>query len=191
MAAPVSGLEQFLSDHGLVALLIIATVEGDLSLLVGGVLAHAGILPLLGVIVAGALGNLVGDSVWYAIGRWGSERIRGSRPYRVVGPRIERLVARFGPWQLLAARVVYGTRNMSMLLWGHLRLAPVRFLLIDGLGCVLAATAFALLGSGVGESAEALTGTVKRVEHWLLVAVVVGAALVWGINRLARRELGD
>ncbi|HSB55092.1 MAG TPA: hypothetical protein VLD58_12080, partial [Gemmatimonadales bacterium] len=58
-------LEHFLSQHGLVALLLLATVEGDLSILVGGVLAHLGILPLPGVILAGAVGNLAGDVGWF------------------------------------------------------------------------------------------------------------------------------
>ena len=100
----MTGLEAFLSQYGLVALFLLATVEGDVSLLVAGVLAHIGILPLPGAIVAGALGNLAGDSVWFAVGHRNSERIRASRVYRAVGPRVERLARRLGHWQLLAAR---------------------------------------------------------------------------------------
>jgi len=187
----VSHLEDFLSRHGLAALFILATVEGDLSLLVAGVLAHLGILALPGAILAGAAGNLLGDTVWFTLGRTQRARIRSSRLYRAVGARIERLAARLGPWQLLAARVVYGTRNASMLFWGQLHLAWARFLLIDGLGCLLAATGFTLLGYLVGHGTAALTGEVKRIEHWLLVAVIGGAAIVWAISRLARKELGD
>jgi membrane protein DedA with SNARE-associated domain len=183
--------EQFLVDHGLVALCLLATVEGDLSMLVAGVLAHLALLPLPGAMLAGALGNLIGDSAWFALGRSHSERIRASRLYRSVGPRIERLAMKLGPWQLLAARVVYGTRNASMLFWGQLKLSPIRFLLIDALGCGLAAVGFTLLGFGLGRSTEALTGAVRRIEHWLLVAVLLGALIVWGVSRLARKELGD
>lgn len=184
-------LEPFISRYGLVALFFLATVEGDVSLLVAGVLAHLHLLPLAGAIVAGGLGNLAGDCVWFAMGHWHSERIRASRFYRAVGPRIERLSRRLGAWQLLAARVVYGTRNASMLFWGQLRLDTIRFLLIDGLGCFLAATGFTLLGYLVGTSTEALTGQVKRIEHWLLFAVLAGGAIVWVVTRLVRRELDD
>jgi membrane protein DedA with SNARE-associated domain len=187
----MSGIESFLSEHGLLALFLIATLEGDLSMLVAGVLAHVGILPLTGAILAGALGNLAGDSVWFMVGHRNSRRIRASRLYGAVGPRVERLANKLGPWQLLAARVVYGTRNVSMLFWGQLRLPTLKFLLIDSLGCALAAAGFTLLGFAVGQSTAALTGAVRRVEHWLLVAVVVGGMLVWGVSRLARRELGD
>lgn len=187
----MSGLEAFLSNYGLLALFLLATVEGDVSLLVAGVLTHVGVLPLPGAIAAGALGNLVGDSFWFAVGHRHSGRIRASRLYRAVGPRVEGLARRLGPWQLLAARVVYGTRNVSMLFWGQMRLPTGRFLLLDGLGCALAATGFTLLGYAVGSSTEALTHEIHRIEHWLLVAVLAGSVLVWGVTRLARRKLED
>lgn len=183
--------EAFLAHYGLIALFLLATVEGDVSLIVGGVLAHLGILPLVGVIIAGALGNLGGDLVWFWLGRRHSERIRATKFYRAVGPRIERLTRRMGAWQLLVSRVIYGTRNASMLYWGQNGLAPLRFILIDGLGCALAATGFALLGYLVGHGTSVLTGQVKRVEQWLLGAVVVGGLIVWGVTRLMRRELHD
>ncbi len=184
-------LRPFIAHHGLVALFLLATVEGDVSLLVAGVLAHLGLLPFVGAVIAGALGNLAGDCVWFAVGHRNSERIRASKFYQAVGPRIEKLAKKLGAWQLLAARVVYGTRNASMLFWGQFRLNTFRFLLIDGLGCAIAATGFALLGYAVGSSAEVLIGRIKRIELWLLLAVVVGGVIVYIVTRLFRRRLDD
>ncbi|HWA59475.1 MAG TPA: DedA family protein [Gemmatimonadales bacterium] len=187
----MSPLEDFLSRYGLVALFLIATVEGDLSILVAGVLAHLGVLPLPGVVAAGAAGNLVGDLGWFSLGRWLRHHIRENRLYRAVGPRIERLAGRLGPWQLLAARVVYGTRNASMVFWGQHGLPVLRFIAYDALGCLLAAGGFALLGYLVGHGTTALTGEVKRIERYLLAGIVAGAVLVWVIARLVRRRLDD
>lgn len=186
----MSPLEQFLGDHGLLALLLVATVEGDLSIVIGGVLAHLGILPLPGVMLVGAAGNLIGDCVWFAVGRRFRLHIRETRLYQAVGAQIERLARRLGPWQLLAARVVYGTRNMSMVFWGQHELPLIRFLLVDALGCILAAVGFALIGYLVGNGTTALTGEVKRIERFLLIALVAGALVLWGITRLVRRKLG-
>jgi membrane protein DedA with SNARE-associated domain len=182
-------LEQFLSRHGLLALFLVATVEGDLSVVVGGVLAHLGLLPLPGVMLAGAAGNLVGDCAWFAIGGHFRQHIQESRIYRAVGSTIERLALRFGPWQLLAARVVYGTRNMSMIFWGQHGLRVGRFLVIDAFGCALAATGFALLGYGLGHGTTALTGEVRRVEQTLLIGLVLGGLVVWLLTRYLRRRL--
>ncbi len=182
-------LERFLSEHGLIALLLLAMVEGDLSILLAGVLAHLGVLPLAGVVLAGAAGNLVGDLAWYTVGRRLRRRIRENRLYRSVGPGIERLAVRLGPWQLLAARVVYGTRNASMLFWGQHGLPLPRFLSYDAAGCLLGSTGFALLGYLLGHGTTALAGEVKALERYLLVALVAGAFIVWLITRLVRRKL--
>ena len=107
-------ITDFLTRYGVFALFALATVEGDVSLVVGGVLAHRGLMSLPQVMVAGALGNLLGDLGWFAVGRHLRERIRNSRLYQRVGPRIEALAKRLGAWQLLAARVVYGTRIFNL-----------------------------------------------------------------------------
>jgi membrane protein DedA with SNARE-associated domain len=185
----MSTLERFLSEHGLLALFLVALVEGDASLVLAGVLAHAGVLPLGGVVLAGTLGNLVGDSAWFTTGRWLRSRLRNWRLFRAVGPRVERLAARLGPWQLLTARLIYGTRNVSMLFWGQHGLDLRRFLLIDALGCFVAACGFSVLGYLVGRGTGAVVGEVNRVEHWLLGGVVLAVLVAWGVSRLARRRL--
>ncbi len=182
-------LERFLSEHGLLALFVIALIEGDASLVVAGVLAHTGMFPLGGVIMAGSLGNLMGDTGWFAAGRWLRSHLRTSRLFQAVGPRVERLAARLGPWQLLTARVIYGSRNVSMLFWGQHGLDLRRFLLIDALGCALAASGFAALGYLAGRGTGVVVGEVNRVEHWLLGGVVLAVLVAWAVSRLARRRL--
>jgi membrane-associated protein len=184
-------LEQLLAQYGLVALVLVATVEGDLSLLVAGVLVHVGLFPLFGAILAGALGNLLGDSVWFGLGRRLGPVIRATRFYRSLGPRVERLARRIGAWEILAARVVWGTRNASMFFWGQHGLPLGRFLWLDALGCVVASSGFVLIGYGVGQGTTALLGQVRRLEHWLAVAVLVGVVIVWGLGRFVRHELED
>lgn len=181
-------LETFLARHGLPALFLVTIVEGDLSLVVAGVLAHLRVLPFAGLVLAGALGNLTGDLVWYTVGRLQHDRIRSTRLYRRAGPEIERLARRLGPWQLLAARAVYGTRNASMLFWGVLRLPVARFLAIDALGCLLASAGFAGLGYLVGHGTRSLVGSVRQIERWLLLGVAAGAGIVWALGRVVSRS---
>lgn len=176
-------LEQFLAQYGLFALGLLATVEGDVSLIVGGVLAHRGLFPLASVVAAGAAGNFIGDCAWYLLGRSARTHLQQTELYRRAGPWIEALALRLGPWQLLLARVVYGTRNMSMVFWGQYHLPFLKFALIDALGCALASIGFVSLGFLAGQGVTSLVGEIKRAEVGLLIAVVVGGIAVWLITR--------
>jgi membrane protein DedA with SNARE-associated domain len=183
------GIEQLIIRHGLLAVFIGSAFEGDFTLILAGVVAHLGFFPFPLAIAVGTLGSFVGDSVWYWLGRFRGPRFREGRFYRRVGPRIQRLADRFGPWQLLLARFVYGTKSASMVFWGLHGLKFRRFAPIDVLGCALGTAVFTSLGYLVSGSATLLLGRVRRVQLWLLGAVVVGAVLVLIIHLTAKREL--
>lgn len=182
-------LEQLLIAYGPAAVVVGSMVEGDMTVILSGVVAHLGIFPLPVAMIAGAAGNFLGDCVWYWIGRHRGAVFRSSRLYRRVGARIERLARRFGVWELLLVRFVYGTRNASMLFWGLQGLPFNRFAAVDALGCAMGAALFSALGYLVSGSAELLLGKVRRVELWLLGAVVVGIAIVVLVHLTTKRRL--
>ncbi len=182
-------LERVLIEYGLAAVVLGAMLEGDMTLVLSGVVAHLGIFPLSKAVAAGAVGSLLGDCAWYWVGRLQGARFRTGRIYRRVGPRIESLVRRFGVWQLLLVRFVYGTKNPSMVFWGLQGLPFARFTAVDALGCAIGTFLFSGLGYVVSGSAEVLVGRVRRIELWLLGAVVAGVAIVYVVHRVTKRGL--
>jgi membrane protein DedA with SNARE-associated domain len=183
------GIEQLIIRHGLLAVLLGSAFEGDFTLILAGVVAHLGFFPFPLAVAVGALGSFIGDCAWYCLGRFRGRRFRAGRFYSRVGPRIQRLADRFGPWQLLLARFVYGTKSASMVFWGLHDLKFRRFGPIDAIGCALGTAVFSGLGYLVSGSATLLLGRVRRVQLWLLGAVIVGAVLVLIIHLTAKREL--
>jgi membrane protein DedA with SNARE-associated domain len=180
--------EDVLIQYGLFALLLGAAIEGDISMVVGGAVAHLGYFRLPAAIGFAALGLFIGDCCWYALGRAHTQRFRRGRLYRTLGPKIERLANRMGVWELVAARFVYGTKIASMLFWGLHGLPFLRFAAVDGIGCLVGAAFFVGLGYAVGSGAEALLGNVKRLELALLAAVVVALVVLVLIRVFARRS---
>ena len=170
-------MEELVRRYGLWAVFFGTAVEGDLGLILGGVAAHLGLMHPLAVGVAGALGGFAGDSTWFAIGRWSARELRQSAVYRRVGPTIERLVARFGPMQILLARPVWGTRVASMLFWGTQQLAVTRFAALDLPACSVWAVLLVSVGYFSSLSVEALLGKVRHVEEWLAGAAVAALAI--------------
>lgn len=183
------GIQQLIIRHGLLAVLLGSAFEGDFTLILAGVVAHLGFFPFPLAVAVGALGSFIGDSIWYGLGRFRGPRFRSGGFYRRVGPGVQRLADRFGPWQLLLARFVYGTKAASMVFWGLNGLKFRRFGPIDALGCVLGSAVFTGLGYLVSGSATLLLGRVRRVQLWLLGAVLAGAVLVLIIHLTAKREL--
>ena len=182
-------IQELLIRYGLVAVFLGSAFEGDFSLILAGVVAHLGIFRYTEAVAVGAIGSLVGDSLWYGFGRFRGPKFREGKLYRRVGPTIGRLARQLGPWELLAARFVYGTKAASMLFWGLHGLTLPRFLLIDSIGCIIGSAVFTGVGYLVSGSATVLLGKVHRIQLWLLGAVVAGAVIVYLINRTAKHEL--
>jgi membrane protein DedA with SNARE-associated domain len=183
------GLQQLVMHYGLLAVLLGSAVEGDFTLILAGVCAHLGYFPFPLAVAAGAVGSFAGDLAWYTLGRVRGPRFRAGGLYQRVGHRIEALAKRMGPAQLLAARFVYGTKAASMVFWGLHDLPLAKFALVDGIGVVIGSVVFTGLGYLVSGSATLLFGKVRRVQRWLLGALVVGVVLVFLINWEAKKEL--
>jgi membrane protein DedA with SNARE-associated domain len=182
------GLTHLIIRYGLAAVFLGAGLEGDLTMVLGGVVAHQGYFrPQIAVAVAAA-GAFCADCIWYAVGRFNTGRLRNAAFYQRVGPRIEAIARRIGVWQIVAARFVYGTKNATMLFWGLHDLPFLRFALVDIVGCVLGASFFVGLGYLVGDGAEALLGRVKRFEFLLLGGLVAGIAVLVLIRMIERRR---
>jgi membrane-associated protein len=165
-------------------------VPGELALVLGGVLAHAGRVPLWAVALAGAAGAVVGDSVGYAVGRGLGERLLARLPRRLVRPgQVERgmaLVRRLGGRAVFVGRFTAGLRALVPGLAGTARMPYRTFVVYNVAGGVLWAVGFALLGFAAGRdypTAERLAGQAGLV---LLGAIAVAAATVL----LAHRRRG-
>jgi membrane protein DedA with SNARE-associated domain len=184
-------LEELLSRFGLAAVFLLAATEGDISVILAGVVAHLGFFSLPAAIAVGAVGALAGDCVWYYVARRNAATIRDGRLYRRIGSTVESLAARLGVWSIIAARFIYGTRIATIVFWGVQRLSFVKFALCDLAGCVIWAIVLVTLGYLLSGSAAALIGEVKRVEVWLLVAfVAIAATLLLAKFLLSRRNRG-
>ncbi len=182
-------MQELLARFGLPALFLGAALEGDVSMILAGVAAHLGLLDPAAAFLVGAAGAVTSDLGWFGLGRSGGAFIRGSAIYRRAGPAIERFADRFGLWQIGLARFVYGTRVATMIFWGSRGLRVWRFVAADLPGCLLWAGLLGGVGFVASGSAATFLGRVKRVEVWLLCALILAAMVFAGFHLLARRGL--
>ena len=167
-------------------------LPGELALLLGGVLASQGRVPLAAALAVGVAGALAGDSAGYWIGRRWGPRLLASRLGRRVGParlhRVESLLLAGGGRALVVGRCTAGARVVLPGLAGMLGLRYRSFALWTGVAATLWAVAHVLAGYAAGAGwrhAQLLTGRAGLV---LGLAVAAGLAVAWLRRRSARAE---
>lgn len=179
--------------YGLYAVFFGSTFEGDAMPIMSGVVAHLGYFSLFSAIAACLGGMFLGDCLWYWAGRKFAVRIEKSRFYRRAIPKAERFVGKdSAAWQLAASRLVYGTRNVTLLYCGIRKMNFLKFAATDFIVCVVWVSLLAFAGFFLSLSANNLLGDVKHIEFGVLILIVcaAGSVTLWKIlkKRLPERE---
>ena len=172
-------LNDLLFQYGLYAVFILVMFEGDITLLLAGVLAHSGFFgeySFAQVLIWGTVGGCLSDNVAYFAGRGFCEGVRQFRFYRAAQPRLQTLTKKFGPLSIFLSKYIYGLRWASCVFYGVGRMPYLRFLLLSFSSCFL--WVFVISGAGYFFSGAVmgLIGDFQRVGKVLLVIVVVGIA---------------
>jgi len=179
-------LNDLLFQYGLYAVFILVMFEGDITLLLAGVLAHSaffGPYSFAQVLIWGTLGGCLSDNLAYFAGRGFSEGVRQFRFYRVAQPRLQRLTRKFGALSIFLSKFIYGLRWASCVFYGVGHMPYLRFLVLSFASCFL--WVFVLSGAGYFFSGAVmgLIGDFQRVGKVLLVIVIVGIAAFYLTER--------
>jgi undecaprenyl-diphosphatase len=158
---------------------------GEIALILGGVLAFQGVVPLWAVLVAGFAGAVIGDNIGYLIGgRYGRRLVDGTLGRFVNRHHIdrgERYLAERGGKAVFLGRFTAALRVMIPGLAGMARLRYRTFLAYNVAGGLAWASAAVLLGYLGGSSwrqVEHLASRVGIAAFGVLVALVAAGYLV-------------
>jgi membrane-associated protein len=168
---------ELIGQYGLYAVFILVMLEGDITLLLAGVLAHShffGDYSFARLLLWGTIGGCASDNLAYFAGRGFCEGVRKFRFYRAAQPRLERLTNKFGPLSIFLSKYIYGLRWASCVFYGVGRMPYPRFLVLSFASCFL--WVFMLAGAGYFFSGAVmgLIGDFQRLGKVLLVIVLLG-----------------
>jgi len=183
-------MEEIIRRYGLWAVFFGTMIEGDLTLLLSGVLARAGLFSLEEAFLVGTAGGFVGDSITYWIGSHFRRRADSIKFFVKAKPRIENLMRRFGWVTVFIVKYAYGLRTASALFWGIAHFGKVRFLLLTLVSCALWVGVLEVIGFSFATGIEKLMGDLKRVQIIVLVIVVI-ILLVYFIGKFERKVIED
>ncbi len=162
-------------------------IPGEIAVLLGGVLAARGMVPLGAVIAAGILGAVLGDFVGFQVGRhYGAAILERYFPQK--WPPVRTWLRRRGPPAVLVGRSTAFLRAIVPTAAGAARMPTNQFLLWNVLGGVIWATAVTLVGYFAGEGYEAAIRLAGRGGAAVLVLVAI-VALGLAVKRFVMRRI--
>jgi membrane protein DedA with SNARE-associated domain len=178
--------EALIHDYGYLAVLVGTFFEGETILVLGGIAARYGHLKLPLVMLAAFLGSLIGDQLWFFVGRrWGRGWLNRSPTWRRRARLVRALLWKHQTLFILSFRFLYGLRTVSPFAIG---MAPVRFgyfVFLNVIGAVVWAVAVALLGYFLGHAVEAVAAEYKMEVLAILVAIGLS---IWLWRRIVGRR---
>lgn len=198
-------LTHYIAGIGYPAIFLLMTAESalipipsEITMPFSGFLAGQGYLNLMVVVVVGAVGNLVGSLLAFALGYWGSEAgVRG-------------LIKKYGKWLLITvdeydkavswfknygsaiaffSRILPVVRTFISLPAGVARMNVVKFSLYTLLGSAIWSFVLAFLGFKLGENWKILGGYFHKFDLvFVLLTIAAGGFYVYHKVGKIRRQ---
>jgi membrane protein DedA with SNARE-associated domain len=180
-------LSHLIEQYGLYAVFFLTMLEGDITLLLAGVLAHNdffGNYSFARVLLWGTLGGFASDNLAYAVGRACGKTVRDFRFYRHAQSRMERLTTHFGTLSIFVSKYIYGLRWASCTFYGVAGMPYVRFVPLSVASCFVWVFILGGVGYFFSSAVLRLIGDFRHVGKILLVIVVAGVFGFYLIKRL-------
>lgn len=191
-------LTTLLFTYGYALVLLMVMLEslglplpGETVLLTAAAAAATGRLSIVGVIVAAALGAMIGDAGGYWIGRTGGLALvqRYGRWLRVDDTKLaqaHRFFQQHGAKTVFLGRFVALLRMLAAVLAGVAHMPYSRFTFFNALGGICWSIIMGTLGYTFGRNLPALERLVGRAGWLLALLLTLGVGLVFGARWLAR-----
>jgi membrane protein DedA with SNARE-associated domain len=187
---------KLIGSAGLGGILALMTINGVIGLpgteptmLFSGFNVSEHHLSLVGIIVAGTVGDVLGASIAYAIAYFGRRELlerQGSRFHLKPGSldRAERWFERWGAPVVFVSRMLPVVRAAFPYAAGVSEMPYRRFLPLAALGSLIWVTGLSILGRAVGHQWTAWRHHLEYVDY--AAAAVVIAVIAWFVIRFVR-----
>jgi membrane protein DedA with SNARE-associated domain len=177
---------------GLFAILVLGglglPIPEDIPLLAAGALIHHGDLNGPLALIVALSGVVLADSLVFSVGRLSSHST-ASRPHwlPLTDHHIERvksLFTRYGPWTVVVARFIPGTRLATYWCAGAMGMRYRTFAAGDGLAALVSVPVWLLFGYLGASRLDQILRGLGRFEHFISVALVLlvisVVVVLWG-----------
>lgn len=176
---------QWLQEYGYIILFIWSTLEGELGLIMAGIMCHTGHMTISIAIIVAGLGGFVGDQVYFYIGRYNKQFIyKKLKTQRRKFALAHLLLQRYGWPIIFAQRYLYGMRTVIPMSIGVTRYSAKTFAFINLISALVWAEITILLAYFFGEQLLQIVHYAK--EHYYIAipfALILGGGIYYYMHK--------
>jgi membrane protein DedA with SNARE-associated domain len=184
---------EFIGSAGEAAVFLLMVLESacipvpsEAIMLFAGFSVSEGEMTLVGIVIAGVLGNLVGSWIAYAVGYYGRIDLLEKNKLIHISPKhlkwADDWFARYGNATVFFSRMLPIIRTFISLPAGVARMPFWRFTAYTLLGSIPWVLMLAIVGEKVGENWEDWRHKLGYLDYVVLLAIVVGI-VYWLVKR--------
>lgn len=182
---------EWLREYGYIVLFGWSILEGELGLVMAGIMAHTGDMILPIAIIVGALGGFVGDQIYFYIGRFNKayihDKLRSQRRKFAIA---HLLLKKYG-WPLIfVQRYMYGMRTVIPMAIGLTKYSSRDFAIINFVSALFWASLTIIPAYYFGDELLKLLAWIK--SHWYFAipfALSIFGTIAFIFNRIEKNLL--
>lgn len=182
-------LIEWLKTYGYPVLFVWSIAEGELGLIMAGLLCHTGDMNIALAITVASLGGFAGDQLYFWFGRYNKKYLH---EYLVEHRRkfalAHLLLKKYGWPVIFIQRYMYGMRTIIPMAIGATRYSSRSFMIINFLSAIVWASLTIVITFIFGDVLIGLLKTMK--EHWYLAipfALSIFLTLRWYFNKFTKK----
>lgn len=181
-----------LKEYGYIILFIWSILEGEVGLVMAGILSHTGDMWLSAAIVVAGVGGFIGDQIYFHLGRFNKsyihEKLRSQRRKFAIS---HLLLKKYGWYIIFVQRYLYGLRTVIPMSIGLTKYSSKKFAVINFISALVWAALTITPAYYYGAEILVLLHWIKK--HWYVSIPVFGiicAGFFYYLNWLEKYLLG-
>ncbi len=172
---------EWLKEYGYIILFVWSIMEGEMGLIMAGIMSHTGDMHIVLAIVVAALGGFSGDQLYFYIGRYNKRFIQNRlKTQRRKFALAHLLLRKYGWYIIFVQRYMYGMRTIIPMSIGITKYSGKTFALINLISAFVWAAITIVLAYIFGET---LLGILEWAKEHFYFALPIAALFLFLIYR--------
>jgi membrane protein DedA with SNARE-associated domain len=183
-------MEGYIAKYGYIGIFIGTFLEGETTVLLGGIFSNLGYMSLWVVMLYAFAGTFVGDCTFFAIGRFFGKKIIERFDFiRNKVPLANKVIRKNGNFIIFMIRFLVGIRAVILILLGCTNLRMSKFLTYSVLNSIAWSILISFIGFAFGEVVLVFVSDIKKYDSIIVpVVLVLVIMLIFVYRHIVKEE---